>query len=317
MDHPGTEDKREQPYRKNLISRKRLERKKEMKLGGIVPALVTPYDGEGKVNYEMLKKLVEVLLEDGADGFYVTGSTGECFLLSEEERIKITATVAESVNGRVPIVTHVGMIGAAQAAKLAKEAERAGATAVSSVPPFYYNFKLEELVRYYTAISDATTLPVMVYNIPRYSGVIINADNLGEIKKSCRVEGIKYTDSNLYELERIRTRYPEMTVMFGQDESFLYALPVGVNGAIGSTYNFMLKKFKRIWNAYHEGRLEEAEKIQHEACRIIDALLQVRDITAVKYLLGRKGIVCGDCRSPFSPITEAQKQLLDGIGDLD
>ena len=100
---------------------------------------------------------------------------------------------AETVNGRVPIVTHVGMIGAAQAAKLAKEAERAGATAVSSVPPFYYNFKLEELVRYYTAISDATTLPVMVYNIPRYSGVIINADNLGEIKKSCRVEGIKYT----------------------------------------------------------------------------------------------------------------------------
>ena len=66
---------------------------------------------------EMLKKLVEVLLEDGADGFYVTGSTGECFLLSEEERIKITATVAETVNGRVPIVTHVGMIGAAQAAK--------------------------------------------------------------------------------------------------------------------------------------------------------------------------------------------------------
>ncbi|MFQ9395203.1 MAG: dihydrodipicolinate synthase family protein [Lachnospiraceae bacterium] len=74
------------------------------------------------------------------------------------------------------------------------------------------------------------------------------------------MEGIKYTDSNLYELERIRTRYPEMTVMFGQDESFLYSLPVGVNGAIGSTYNFMLKKFKRIWNAYHEGRLEEAEK---------------------------------------------------------
>ena len=115
----------------------------------------------------------------------------------------------------------------------------------------------------------------------------------------------------------IKSRYPEMTVMFGQDESFLYSLPVGVNGAIGSTYNFMLKKFKRIWNAYHEGRQEEAEKIQHEACRIIDALLQVRDITAVKYLLGRKGIVCGDCRSPFSPITEAQKQLLDGIGDLD
>ena len=78
-----------------------------------------------------------------------------------------------------------------------------------------------------------------------------------------------------------------------------------------------MKKIGIVTDSHSSISQEEAEKIQHEACRIIDALLQVRDITAVKYLLGRKGIVCGDCRSPFSPITEAQKQLLDGIGDLD
>ena len=287
-----------------------------MELKGIVPALVTPFDRDQNVNYGELKKLVKLLLEEGADGFYVTGSTGECFLLSDEERIRITATVVEAAEGKVPVIAHVGKIGARQAAELAREAQKAGASAVSSVPPFYYDFKFSEIVNYYEAISDAVDLPVVVYNFPQYSGVTINASNLEQIMQRCRVGGLKYTDANLYELERIRTRYPELKIMFGQDEAFLYALPVGVDGAIGSTYNFMLKKYKRILEAYREGNMAEAEKIQHEACRIIDALLCVRDITAVKYLLGKKGIDCGSCRLPFQPITEQEKQLLDGLGDM-
>lgn len=287
-----------------------------MKLSGIVPALVTPFDAYGNVNCKELKRLVLHLLEEGADGFYVTGSTGECFLLTDDERIRITALVAETVAGKVPVISHVGKIGAAQAARLAQEAQKAGVSAVSSVPPFYYDFKFDEIVNYYAAISEAVDLPVVVYNFPQYSGVSINADSLGRIMECCRVGGLKYTDSNLYELERIRIAYPDLKIMFGQDEAFLYALPTGIDGAIGSTYNFMLKKYKRIQNAYQEGRIADAEQIQHEACRIIDRLLKVRDITAVKYLLKRKGIDCGDCRLPFNPITDAEKKLLDEIGDL-
>lgn len=107
-----------------------------MELKGIVPALVTPFDRDGNVNYEELKKLVRLLLEEGADGFYVTGSTGECFLLTDEERIRITSVVAETVEGKVPVIAHVGKIGAKQAAYLARESQNAGASAVSSVPPF-------------------------------------------------------------------------------------------------------------------------------------------------------------------------------------
>ena len=104
-----------------------------MKLGGLIPALVTPFDGNGEINILELRKLVRVLLEEGADGFYVTGSTGECFLLSDEERIRIVSAVVEEVNGKVPVVAHVGKIGAAQAAKLAKEAEKAGFITILSV----------------------------------------------------------------------------------------------------------------------------------------------------------------------------------------
>lgn len=288
-----------------------------MKLGGLVPALVTPFDKEGGVNFEELKKLVRTLLDEGADGFYVTGSTGECFLLTDEERIKIASVVAETTDGKVPVIAHVGKIGAAQAVHLAKEAEKAGVSAISSVPPFYYDFKFEEIVNYYKAISDAVELPLVIYNFPQFSGVTINAENLKQITESCRVGGLKYTDSNLYELERIRRAFPDLKIMYGQDEAFLYALPVGVDGAIGSTYNFMLKKYKRILKAYQDGDMKLAEEIQHEACSIIDALLKIRDITAEKYLLKRKGIECGDCRAPFSPITDDEKKILDQIGSLD
>lgn len=287
-----------------------------MDLKGIVPALVTPYQPDGTVAYGELKKLVKRLLEEGADGFYVTGSTGECFLLEDEERIRITETVVNACEGRVPVIVHVGKIGAVQATKLAKEAQKAGAAAISSVPPFYYDFTFDEIVDYYKCISDGVSLPMVLYNFPQYSGVTIDASNIGKIMENCRVGGLKYTDSNLYELERIRRRYPDLKIMFGQDESFLYALPVGIDGAIGSTYNFMLPKYKRIWKAYQEGRLEEAQALQHEACEIIDKLIQVRDITAVKYLLERKGIFCGPARKPFQPITAAGRELLDGIGDF-
>ncbi len=288
-----------------------------MKLGGLIPALVTPFDGNGEVNFPELRKLVNVLLEEGADGFYVTGSTGECFLLTDEERIRIVAAVTEEVNGRVPVVAHVGKIGAAQAAKLAREAEKAGADAVSSVPPFYYDFKFEEIVRYYAAIADAVSLPMVVYNYPKFSGVTITADNLGMIMKYCRVCGLKYTDMNLYELEKIRVRYPDIRLLFGRDEALLSALPLGIDGAIGSTYNIMLKKYKRLWAAFESGNLEEAESIQHEACRVIDRLTSIRDISAEKYLLKRKGIQAGDCRMPFKPVTEEEKRFLDETDALD
>ncbi len=288
-----------------------------MKLDGIIPAIVTPFDRDGDVNYTELKKLTQLLLEEGADGFYVTGSTGECFLLTDEERTRVVAAVAETVNGKVPVIAHIGKIGASQAANLAREARKAGASAVSSVPPFYYNFQTDEIAVYYEKISDAADLPVVIYNIPQFSGVSINADNMTEIIGRSRIEGLKYTDLNLYELERIRRKFPQIKIMFGKDESLLYALPAGVDGAIGSTYNFTLKLFKKIWNAYRQGQLQEAEKLQHEANIMISEMLRVKNIIAAeKYLLGKKGIQCGNCRAPFRPLTEEEKHILDGIGDI-
>ena len=111
---------------------------KEIK--GIIPAMVTPFDQNGEVNTDSVKKLVNVLIDENADGFYVCGSTGESLLLSLNERKLILDTVLEAVNGRVPVITQVGCIATREAVELAAHAKKAGADAVSSRPPFYYKF---------------------------------------------------------------------------------------------------------------------------------------------------------------------------------
>lgn len=287
-----------------------------MNISGIMPALVTPYKKDGEVNLPELKKLVRTLLEDGAEGFYVCGSTGECFMLRDEERKSIMEAVTQEVNGRVPVIAHVGTIWADQAADLAKHAASCGVTAVSSVPPFYYKFSFQEIVDYYKILSDSTDLPVVIYNFPAFSGVSINSQNIGEIIGQCRVGGLKYTDHNLFELEKIRRKFPDLTIMYGHDEVLLNALPIGISGAIGSTFNAMTPKYKRVMEAYYTGNLEEASKVQHEASAIVEMLVKVGVFRGVKYLLTKKGIECNGCRKPFRELTEEEKGFLDQIADL-
>ena len=287
-----------------------------MNISCIMPALVTPYKTNGEVNLPEVKKLVRTLLEDGANGFYICGSTAECFMLKDDERKAVAEAVTEEVNGRVPVIAHVGTIWADQAADLAKHAASCGVTAVSSVPPFYYKFTFQEIVDYYKILSDSTDLPVVIYNFPAFSGVSINSQNIGEIIKNCRVGGLKYTDHNLFELEKIRRKFPELTIMYGHDEVLLNALPIGISGAIGSTFNAMTPKYKRVVDAYYAGNLEEASRLQHEASSIVELLAKVGIFRGVKYLLSKKGIECNGCRKPFRDLTAEEMQLLDQIGDL-
>lgn len=280
-------------------------------VSGIIPALITPYNREGGVACDVLAALVERLIADGADGFYVGGSTAECFLLSDEERRRVLECVLEACAGRVPVIAHVGHIATDRAIGLARHARAAGATAVSSVPPFYYNFSREEIIGYYAAVAQAAQLPLIPYSIPAFSGVAITADVLADMVKEVPVAGIKYTSYDLFELERIRRRFPDICVLSGHDEVFCNALPTGIDGAIGSTYNLLTPRFQAILSAYREGDSVRAAQLQHEVNKLIDLFIAVGVIPAIKYLLGTSGLPCGDCRPPFKPLTAAERQRLD------
>lgn len=286
-----------------------------MEIKGIIPALVTPYDSNNNVDYGALKALVNRLIDQGVGGFYACGSTAECFLLNDEERCKVAEIVIEAADGRVPVIVHVGTVSTQKAIDFAKHAEVCGASAVSAVPSFYYNFSIEEICGYYHDISAATKLPMIVYSIPAFSGVAITVNSLSSIMENCNVQGLKYTSYDLFELDRISRNFPKLNLYSGHDEVFCNALPIGLSGAIGSTFNILAPQFIRLQEKFMKGDVEGAANDQKAINRIIDTLISCGVIHSVKYLLGKKGINCSDSRKPFSKLQPEQMRCLDSVAE--
>lgn len=282
-----------------------------MNIKGIIPALVTPFDSNEKIDYGALSELVNRLIDQGVGGFYACGSTAECFLMTDDERKKTMETIINTTAGRVPVIAHIGNIGVGKTAELAKHAEAAGATAVSSVPPFYYKFSFNEIATYYEGIAKAVDLPLIVYSIPAFSGVEITADNLKTIIDASGAQGLKYTSYNLFELEKIHRRFPELKLYNGHDEVMLNALPIGIDGAIGSTFNVMAPKFIALKETYEKGDMVTATAMQGEINDIIEVMIKAGVNPSIKYWLNKAGISCGDCRKPFAPVAPENKKLLD------
>lgn len=280
---------------------------------GILPALITPFTTQGTVYEESLRKLVKMNIDKGVDGFYVCGSTAEAFLLTLEERKKILEIVMDETNGRGVIICHVGCISTTQAIELAQHAKAIGADAISSIPPFYYKFTMDEIKGYYLDILDRVDMPMLLYNFPAMSGISLNSENTKELFKNPRIIGIKFTSFDLYELERIKKDNEGLVILIGHDEIYLAALAMGVDGAVGSTYNFIAEMFIQIRNLFNEGNYKEAREVQSSVNEIISILLKVGVYQGIKYILTSQGIDCGKCRRPFNPLTSSDKKKLKKV----
>jgi N-acetylneuraminate lyase len=278
---------------------------------GIYVAPVTPFDKKGEVNPLPLSQLIERNLKEGASGFFVGGSSGECFLLSESERISVFEA-ASAFKNQTNLIAHVGAISTNSAIRFAIAAKQLGFQYLAATPPFYYGFSPELVANYYFDISKAVNMPILVYNFPGNTNRPFNLDHPATIAllKSDAVLGIKHTNYDLSQMERIRALSPKLVIMNGFDETMLGGLALGAVGSIGSSFNFMLPHFIKIWNLYFGGKQTEALKLQVKANNIMSGLCRVGLIPAVKYILKRQNIDVGDPRKPFQPLSvESQKYI--------
>lgn len=279
-------------------------------LRGIFAALPTAFGRGGELDPDALRRLIVSLMSRGVEGFYVGGSTGECFLLSERERMESLETVLGTVGGRVPVAAHVGSLSTEGAVALAKHAAKAGVAAVSATPPLYFSYELDEILGYYQDIVQACGLPLLVYNIPAFSGRNFGIQGLTKLLNIPGVVGLKHTSMNLHELERIRTGFPQKIIFSGYDEVFVAASALGADGMIGSTVNLMPELFIAMRKHIREGNIAEARKIQHRVNSVIECLADGSFFPALKYALDRAGFPCGECRRPFQPISEQRKTAI-------
>ena len=280
---------------------------------GLYPALVTPYDKDGRLDTNMAQKLVEKLQNQGVDGFYVGGSTGESYLLSVDERKAMLEAVCEAAAPGKKVIANIGMLATEHSIELAKHAAKLDVTAISSVPPFYFPFNMDEYFQYYTDLADAVDVPVLVYNIPAMSGVSFNMDNLERFLTNEKILGLKHTSFDLFQLQRLIQRHPDKSFFCGHDELFLSAMAVGAVSAIGSTFNIMPEKFMKIMELFNAGKNEEANLVQGEVNKVVEALCQVGVFKGIKEILTLQGMDCGVCRKPFAPLNDEQKALMKKV----
>lgn len=272
---------------------------------GVIPAMITVFDKNEQIDEKATRGLVNHLLKKKIDGLYLTGSTGEGFLMTPEERKQYVEIVIDEVKGEIPIIVHIGAIGTKISVELAEHAYKHGADALSSVPPFYWRFNGNNIYQYYKDIADATPLPMIVYNVPLAG--MMGAEVIEKIVAIENVKGIKYTATTHQDMSLIKDKFgQDFMVYSGCDEMALSGLQNGADGIIGSFYNLMPEMFVDIYNCFISGDLAEANIHQQNALRLIDYTLGYEFMSLMKAGLTWMGVEAGYCRRPFINVTEEE-----------
>ncbi|MCM8785265.1 MAG: dihydrodipicolinate synthase family protein [Candidatus Omnitrophica bacterium] len=270
------------------------------KFYGVYAALLTPFDEDGNVCEKRLKNLVKFLISKGINGLYVCGSTGEFPLMNLEERKRVAEIVKEEVGDKIKIIVHIGALSTRDTIKLAQHSEKIKVDAVSSVPPFYYNFSFEEIFNFYKELALSVSIPVFFYYIPQTTGIFLKNEQilkLGDIKN---IIGLKFTYTDFYILQDLLTKMKWKWIAFsGPDELFLPALTMGVVGCIGSTQNILPEIFIDIYENFKKNDLEKAMKLQKRVTEAVELLHRYGGITSRKAALKLRGIDAGFAREPF------------------
>lgn len=282
------------------------------RIEGIYPALLTPFAADGSVDLSAYGRLIESVLQAGADGVYVGGNIGEWFLLTLEERRELARTAIAVCRGRGRVIVHAGCTRTSDAVLLAGAAEEDGANAVSSLPPYITRWTEGEVLRYLETVSSATSLPFLLYYFPALAVTGAGPGFLNAVRKLPNVAGAKFTDTGLADLVTLaETAGPEFSVLNGHDPMLVPALSLGAAGGIGAFYNLMPERFVAAYRACRSGDLAAATAIQLDINRIIRAVRAFRLVPALKFACSLRGIALGCARGPTLDLTAQECAQLE------
>tara|TARA_B100001175_G_scaffold16577_1_gene12614 strand:+ start:37 stop:966 length:930 start_codon:yes stop_codon:yes gene_type:complete len=274
-------------------------------INGVIPAMITSFNKDESINKEGIRKTINYLISEKVNGLYITGSTGETFLMSQDEKKQVIEIIVEEVNGRVPVIAHIGSIGTKITTELGQYAEKIGVDALSALPPFYYGFSNDEIFSYYKDISNTTNLPITIYNISHAH--LMDLDMLKRLAAIKNVKGVKYTAPTHFNFNKIKKEVGEnFKIYSGMDEMSLSGLISGADGIIGSFYNLMPEMFVDIYAKVKEGNINAAKKIQEKINIIILYALGKSGYPFIKMGLNWLGIDSGYVRKPFTTFIDRE-----------
>jgi 4-hydroxy-2-oxoglutarate aldolase len=285
------------------------------KLHGIYAPIATPF-ANGMIAYDKLEKNLKFWLESDLTGIVVMGSNGEFVLLSPEEKEELMQFVCTQAKGKKPVIAGTGAESTAETIRLNKKAAEAGAEAVLIVTPNYYKGEMTDsaLVRFYRDVADVSLLPVILYNMPRNTGINISAQLAVELSKHPNIIGIKDSGGNIVQIADMIRSASEGFSVFAGSASFLYAsLALGATGGTLALANVFPNECARLQALFEAGKMKEACNLQMNLIDSNQAVTARWGIAGLKAALEMIGLYGGDPRPPLMPLGEADREELRKI----
>lgn len=287
------------------------------KIIGLINAPFTPFHADGSVNLAPIPAYAELLVRNGLKGVFINGSSGEGYMLTEDERMQLAEAWMQAAPEGFKVIVHVGSTCVKSSRRLAEHAQKIGAWGIGAMAtPFPKIGRIEELVKYCEEIAaGAPNLPFYYYHIPAFNGAFLSMlDFLKAVDgRIPNFTGIKYTFESLYEYNRCR-RYKDgkFDMLHGQDETILPCLAMGgAQGGIGGTTNYNGRVLTNILEAWAEGDLNKARELQNFAQDVIDVICHYRgNIVGGKRIMKLIGLDLGPNRTPFQNMTDAEEEAM-------
>ena len=296
---------------------------KYTKLEGIVTAMITPFDGNGRISERGVENLCNFLIGKGVNALFPGGSTGEGTLLSIEERKQLAELVMKYAKDRVPVIIHTGTNLPHETLELTKHAETIGAAGAAMIPPYYYGYDDKCLLEYFGNIAKATPdFPLYLYHIPVNAKNDIKPTLLKElVTQHPNIVGLKDSSQDFIRfLDYVEEMGEDFTILMGSDCMILPCMMMGGKGGVTANSTAFPEPFVEMYRHYKAGNLQKAKEMQMVCAKIRKIFRASTFLTSYKVALGFRGIDVGTTRKPLRGMSETEQQnmrrLFEELGVL-
>jgi 4-hydroxy-2-oxoglutarate aldolase len=284
-----------------------------MDLSGVFPALITPFAADGSVSLADLKHNLHRYNGTDLAGYVVLGSTGESVLLSREETDGILATAKEAAGPEKKLIAGTGAESTAETIEKTKRAAELGYHAALVKTPHYYKpaYKPEVLITYYRRVADNSQIPILLYSVPQFTGLALEAPEAAALSEHPNIIGIKDSSGSVQRVaEIIAAARPEFQVLVGSASAMYPSLMIGARGAVLALADALPEKCVALYHFARRGQLEQARELQQLIVKASKLIVSEAGIAGVKFVMDQRGYRGGIPRPPLLPLTDEIKKRL-------
>jgi len=282
--------------------------------GMVLTAMVTPFKPDGSMDYQRAVEIANYLADNGSDGLVVHGTTGESPTLTHEEEYELYRVVKKAVGGRVKVIAGAGSNSTAETLEATSHAEKIGVDGIMIVVPYYNKPSQEGMYQHYKAVAGSTKLPIIIYNIQGRTGVNMTSETVARLAKIKNIVGIKEASGILEQTTEIRQKTPKDFVIYsGDDDKTLEIMKRGGCGVISVASHVAGKEIKKMCEAFHAGKLDEAERINVRLSPLFKVLFITSNPTPVKAAMAMIGQPAGGLRLPLIEANASEKEQIKKV----